>query len=123
LEALDDPDPFPSWLTPQDLDYFVANFEAGGFRGPLNRYRNQERDFINLPAIGTRPITQPSCFIAGAKDIVRHFVPGHDLYENAAANCTDLRVRRIIDGAGHWVQQEAPRDVNVSLLAFLATLG
>ena len=123
LEALADPKPFPSWLTPEDLDYFTANFEAGGFRGPLNRYRNQDRDFENLPEMGARPVTQPSCFIAGSKDIVRRFVPDHDLYDNVAMNCADLRFSRIIDGAGHWVQQEAPRDTTAALLEFLTSLA
>ena len=122
LGALTNPQSFPSWLTSEDLDYFTANFEAGGFRGPINRYRNQERDFVNLPDMGARPVAQPSCFIAGAKDIVRRFVPGHDLYDDVAVNCTDLRFARIIDGAGHWVQQEAPRDVTAALLEFLASL-
>jgi pimeloyl-ACP methyl ester carboxylesterase len=123
LEGLPDPKTLPAWLTPQDLDYFVASFETGGFRGPINRYRNQERDFTNLPEMGIRPVVQPSCFIAGSKDLVRHFVPGYDLYADVAANCTDLRFSRIIDGAGHWVQQEAPREVTTALLDFLASLG
>jgi pimeloyl-ACP methyl ester carboxylesterase len=49
LERLIDPDVFPSWLTLGDIDYFVTNFEAGGFLGPTNRYRNQDRDFENFP--------------------------------------------------------------------------
>ena len=123
LEALANPQSFPLWLTPEDLDYFTANFEASGFRGPINRYRNQERDFVNLPDMGVRPVAQPSCFIAGGKDIVRRFVPDHDLYEDVAMNCTDLRFSTIIDGAGHWVQQEAPREVNAALFQFLASLA
>jgi pimeloyl-ACP methyl ester carboxylesterase len=123
LESLTDPHQFTSWLTPEDLDYFVSNFEAGGFRGPINRYRNQERDFVVLPEMGVRPVLQPSCFIAGSKDIVRHFVPDYDLYEDVAVNCTDFRFSTIIDGAGHWVQQEAPREVNAALLEFLASLA
>jgi len=54
LEGLPDPKGLPAWLTSEDLDYFVAGFEAGGFRGPINRYRNQERDFANLPEMGIR---------------------------------------------------------------------
>ena len=123
LEAFIDPDPFPAWLTRQDLDYLVVNFEAGGFRGPINRYRNHERDFAELPEMGASPVAQPSCFIAGANDIVRRFVPNVDLYENVGEHCTDLRFSRIIDGAGHWVQQEAPEQVNAALLEFLATLA
>ena len=60
--------------------------------------------------------------MAGSKDLVRHFVPGYDLYADVATNCTDLRFTRIIDGAGHWVQQEAPDEVTAALLEFLASL-
>jgi pimeloyl-ACP methyl ester carboxylesterase len=122
LERLPDPEALPAWLTPEDLDYVVSNFEAGGFRGPLNRYRNQERDFANLPEMGVRPVAQPSCFIAGSKDLVRQFVPGYDLYADVGMSCTDLRFSRIIEGAGHWVQQEAPREVTTAMLEFLASL-
>ena len=59
----------------------------------------------------------------GSKDIVRRFAPDYDLYEDVAVNCTDLRFSTIIDGAGHWVQQEAPREVNAALLEFLASLA
>ncbi len=122
LEAFTDPSPFPAWMTEQDLDYFVDNFEAGGFRGPINRYRNQETDFDALPKMGVAPVEQPSCFIAGSKDVVRRFVPNFDAYDDIAGNCSDLRFTKIIAGAGHWVQQEAPGEVNAALLEFLASL-
>ena len=70
----------------------------------------------------SRTITQPACFIAGARDAVRHFIPGSDLYAQPGAACEDLRGSTIIDGAGHWVQQEAPEATNDALLAFLKTL-
>ena len=122
LDSMVDPDPFPDWMTVADLDYFVAAFEAGGFRGPVNRYRNQTRDFEALPQMGVPPIVQPSCFIAGEKDLVRRFVPGRDAYEAVENNCVDFCFARIIPGAGHWVQQEAPDAVNKALLEFLAGL-
>ena len=122
LDGMTDPDPFPSWMTPSDLDYFVENFEASGFRGPVNRYRCQDRDFANLPEMGIAPVHQPSAFIAGSKDVVRHFVPGRDGFAAVDQLCLDLRVNRIIEGPGHWVQQEAPDQVNEALLEFLATL-
>ncbi len=122
LAPMVDPDPFPAWLTARDLDYFVENFTAGGFRGPIDRYRNQDRDFAMLPEMGTVPVHQPSCFIGGEKDIVRRFVPGHDSYADVTGLCTDMRSARIIDGAGHWVQQEAPGPVNDALLSFLSGL-
>jgi pimeloyl-ACP methyl ester carboxylesterase len=123
LDAFDDPDPFPPWLSDTDLDYFIENFEAGGFRGPINRYRNQERDFNNLPEMGVKVVEQPSCLIAGSKDVVRFFVPNVDAYENVADQCADFRFKKIIEGAGHWVQQEAPEDVNKALVEFLEGLS
>ena len=56
-------------------------------------------------------------------DVVRHIVPDHDLYEDVAVNCADFRFSAIIDGAGHWVQQETPEEVTVHLMKFLASLG
>ena len=122
LGPLIDPEPFPAWLTPDDLEYFTESFSTGGFRGPINRYRNQDRDFDMLPEMATGLIRQPSCFIAGSRDAVRQFVAGCDLYEDVGRHCTDLRFSRIIEGAGHWVQQEAPDQVTDALLEFLSSL-
>jgi pimeloyl-ACP methyl ester carboxylesterase len=46
-----------------------------------------------------------------------------DLYADPGDNCTDLRVVSVIEGAGHWVQQEAPEEVNEALLRFLNGLS
>ena len=67
-------------------------------------------------------VDQPSCFIAGALDPVRAMVPGSDTYADPGAACTDFRGATIIDGIGHWVQQEAPEPVNAALDAFLDSL-
>jgi pimeloyl-ACP methyl ester carboxylesterase len=112
----------PQWLTEEDLDYYVAEFEASGFRGPLNRYRNQQRDWENLPALGGARITRPACFVAGSRDGVLRFVPNVDLVENMKRWVDDLRICEIIEGAGHWIQQERPREVNALLRKFLASL-
>ena len=120
LEGLINPDPFPDWLTTEDLDYYVQAFTQSGFRGPLNRYRAQQRDWEILPQLSHLTITPPSYFIAGALDPVRHFMPGVDLYKNPEAHCTDFRGKTIIDGKGHWIQQEAPKQVNRALLSFLS---
>ncbi len=123
LDTLVDPDPFPGWLDARDLAYYTENFRNSGFRGPINRYRNQQRDFERLPEMGVAPVRQPACFIGGTKDVVRFFVPERDGHANPGQLCPDMRVSRMIDGAGHWVQQEAPEAVNAALLEFLSTLG
>jgi pimeloyl-ACP methyl ester carboxylesterase len=122
LDGLVDPQPFPAWLTDADLDVCVRAFQAGGFRGPLNRYRAQVIDFDDLADQKGKPVTQPACFIGGERDAVRHFIPGLDLYSVAGAACTDFRGTTIVPGAGHWVQQEAPEATNAALEAFLKGL-
>ena len=54
--------------------------------------------------------------------MVRRFVPGRDAYSHIDQNCSDFRFSRLIPGAGHWVQQEAPVAVNEALLEFFAGL-
>jgi pimeloyl-ACP methyl ester carboxylesterase len=122
LDGMVDPQPFPDWLSAEDLAVYVEAFEAGGFRGPLNRYRAQEIDFTDLADYAGKPVTQPACFIGGERDAVRHFIPGGDLYADPGAACADFRGKTIVPRAGHWVQQEAPAAVNAALEAFLADL-
>jgi pimeloyl-ACP methyl ester carboxylesterase len=122
LQGLTDPQPFPGWLSEQDLQFYVHAFQAGGFRGPFNRYRAQNIDFNELSEFVGRPLSHPSCFIGGERDMVRAFIPGIDLYEDPGAACTDFRGSTILPDVGHWVQQEAPADTNAALERFLATL-
>jgi len=122
LDDLPDPPVLPKWLTEQDIDYYVAQFRKNGFRGPLNRYRNQQRDWEQLTALSDARIIRPACFIAGRRDGVLKFIPNFDLVENMKRWMDDLRVCEIIDGAGHWIQQERPEEVTKLLLGFLETL-
>jgi len=122
LDRLVDPAQFPSWLTDADLDYYVSQFHDSGFRGPLNRYRNSERDFADLAAVNGQPIAQPSAFLAGSLEPVLGMIPGVDMVERMRAQCADLRQVKIMEGAGHWLQQERPAEVNAALLEFLGTL-
>lgn len=122
LDDLPDPHPLPAWLTEADLDYYAAQFERTGFRGSLNRYRNQQRDWERLRALAGARISMPACFIAGSRDKVLRFVPKVDLIEHMKRWVDDLRICRLIDGAGHWIQQERPAEVNSLLLEFLRGL-
>jgi pimeloyl-ACP methyl ester carboxylesterase len=123
LDGLPDPNPFPDWLTEADLDYYVEQFTQSGFRGPLNRYRTAELDYMQQAEIAGRRIEQPAAFIAGSLDPVLAFLPGVDLVEMMRKHVADLRLVRIVDGAGHWIQQERPAEVNAALLEWLGGLG
>ncbi|MGH9114239.1 MAG: alpha/beta fold hydrolase, partial [Acidimicrobiales bacterium] len=61
-------DKLPAWLTEEDLDFYVEEFERTGFRGPLHRYRNVDRDWEDLQPWSGMPITVPSLFIGGERD-------------------------------------------------------
>ena len=122
LDHLIDPDPLPAWLSAEDVAYYAGEFARSGFRGGLNRYRNQERDHANLPELSQLKITQPALFIAGTRDAVLSFVPGIHLPDLMDPWYLDLRGKIMIEGAGHWVQQERPAEVNAALLAFLRAL-
>jgi pimeloyl-ACP methyl ester carboxylesterase len=119
LDGMIDPQSFPDWMSDKDLEVYVDAFRAGGFRGPLNRYRAQNIDVEELADVAGKPVTQPSFFVAGARDAVRAFIPGMDLYENPGMACTDFRGSVILPGVGHWVQQEAPTETNAALEGFL----
>jgi pimeloyl-ACP methyl ester carboxylesterase len=122
LDGLADPDPFPAWLSRADEDYFVAEFERSGFRGPLNRYRNHERDFLWQQQFKGRTITQPALFIGGERDLVLRMLPGVDMMARMAAHLPELRGAHVLPGIGHWTQQEAPAAVNSLLLDWLQRL-
>lgn len=119
LGDLTDPDPFPGWLAPDELDYYVTSFERSGFTGALNRYRATDLDFEQLAPLAAHRIAQPTMFIAGSRDPSRYMFPGHDLYADPLARCDDPRGVHIIEGPGHWIQQEAVEEFNRLLLPFL----
>jgi pimeloyl-ACP methyl ester carboxylesterase len=123
LEGMVDPDPFPAWLTEQELDYYVGEFREGGFRGPINRYRNHERDFEWLQGFKGRKLEQPSLLIGGDRDPAfngfgRIADPGAMMREHA----TNLQGVHVLAGCGHWTQQERPAEVNAILIPWLKGL-
>lgn len=119
LEGMAAPDRLPAWMNADDLAMYNDAFERGGWRGPLNRYRAQNLDFADRADVKGRHIPQPATFIAGTLDPVRSFLPGTDLYASAGAACDDFRGTTLVEGAGHWVQQEAPDAVNAALSEFV----
>ena len=109
----------PDWLSESDIATFVDAYRTSGFRGGLNWYRNLDRNWdLTAPWHGAQ-IHQPSLFIAGSKDSVITGLIGAKRVTELERVLPNLRQRLIIDGAGHWVQQERPAEVNAALIAFL----
>jgi len=106
----------PDWLGEDELAVYVDAFERTGFTGGLNWYRNIDRNWELSEPFANRRIEQPAMFLTGERDPVRNFMPA----EAMRGWVTDMRAEHVIDGAGHWVQQERPDEVNAALLEFLA---
>jgi pimeloyl-ACP methyl ester carboxylesterase len=116
-----EPPPLPwSWLTEADFERYVDAFTASGYFGPVSYYRNLDANFALLDGKGPEQATMPTYFVAGSKDVVLVMDPGG--VERMSQTLPNFKGATIIDGAGHWVQQEAPAETNAALLAFLATL-
>jgi pimeloyl-ACP methyl ester carboxylesterase len=123
LDGLPDPDPFPAWLTDADLDYYVGEFQASGFFGPLSRYRNHTRDWQYLQPFKDRKIEPPSFFIAGDKDgAFTAFGMAQDPIGTLRQHAPNLEGAHVLPGCGHWTQQERPEEVNALLIPWLSSL-
>lgn len=118
LDTLPRPEVLPPWLKEEDLAVYVHEFRRTGYRGGLNWYRNLDRDRELLGFLAGAKIQQPSIFIAGEEDaVISMYRPA---FQNLEENMPVLKKKILIPGAGHWVQQEKPEDVNSLLLEFLA---
>lgn len=121
FDGVTGPDMPRNWLSNEDLAYYTAQFEQSGFRGPMNRYRNFARDSAYLNSQGKTLIVQPSLYISGTKDMVNNMYPNGPV----AAMAPFLKGKnksQLLDGCGHWTQQERATEVNDILLEWITSL-
>ena len=110
----------PAWLGEPELDVYAAEFERTGLTAALNRYRNMDRDWEDLMAYDSAPIPQPSLFLGGSLDASTTWLS--DAIAAYPTTLPGLRGSHILEGCGHWIQQERPAEVNEHLLNWLADL-
>jgi pimeloyl-ACP methyl ester carboxylesterase len=120
VESWPRPERLPAWLTEDDIATYVREFSAGGFTGPLNWYRNIDRNWALTAAWADAPITMPALLLAGDRDPVIAAFDIKRLRASMRAHIRDLRGFELILGAGHWLQQERPAEVNAALTDFAA---
>lgn len=112
----------PDWISEAELAEFITAYRASGFRGGLNWYRNIDRNWdLTAPWHGAQ-IHQPSLFIAGNEDSVIKGLIGAKRVHDMERVLPNLKQKLLIEGAGHWIQQERPDEVNAALIAFLASV-
>jgi pimeloyl-ACP methyl ester carboxylesterase len=109
------------WLPDGELSFYAAEYERTGFQGGLQWYRCGTTGAFDaeLQTWSGRTIDVPSAFISGRQDWGTYQRPGiFDAMRTRA--CTRMRLCELIDGAGHWVQQEQGAEVSRLLLQFLS---
>jgi len=110
----------PAWLQEHEIATFIAEYQRTGFRGGLNLYRNLDRNWeLTAPWHGAQ-IRQPALFIAGTRDPVVAGQAGQVALDHMIRAVPNVH-KVMIEGAGHWIQQERPQQVNAALLEFLAS--
>jgi pimeloyl-ACP methyl ester carboxylesterase len=113
------PRTLPVWISEAEFAVFVESYSRTGFRGGLNWYRNIDRNWeLTAPWQGTL-IHQPTLFVAGTLDPFIGGPFGHAAMKQLPEIVPGLRRQALIEGAGHWIQQERPDAVNEALIGFL----
>ena len=108
------------WLPEDELSVYSAEFDRTGFQGGLQWYRcrTSGKYHAELEVFSGRTIDVPACFIAGRSDWGVYQKPG-DFEKMQSSACTQMVGCHLIEGAGHWVQQEKPEAVSKLLIRFL----
>ena len=120
LDSMIQPSQLPPWLTAADLEFYVDALTSSGFRGGLNWYRNIDAlPGILAPFVG-RTLEQPVLYVYGEYDLIAGNTP--DALEAMCNELPNLKKLVKVQGAGHWVQQERPEQVNAELINFLQGL-
>jgi len=122
LPAPGTPMPLPGWLNEADIDFYADEFRRSGFRGPLNYYRNVDRNWELLAAFADVKVTVPALYVAGDHDMVLA-APGIAEYlKNLKQVVPELRGIQMLPGCGHWTQQERPGEVSAAIIDFARSL-
>jgi len=109
-----------AWLTDRELGVYATEYARTGFQGPLQGYRCRMDGSLarDLGRFAGRRIEGPALFVAGRRDWGPFQAPGA-LERMGTRACADFLGCHVVEGAGHWVQQEQPQAVSDLLLAFL----
>src|SRR5712691_1488981 len=112
------------WLTEAEVEVYATEYGRTGFTGALQGYRvrrgSNPKSLAELLTFSGRTIDVPSMFIAGKSDWGVYQTPGAAEKMQTSA-CTHMVGFHLLDGAGHWVQQEQPEQVSTLLVEFLRT--
>jgi pimeloyl-ACP methyl ester carboxylesterase len=116
------PATLPAWLSEADIDFYAAEFKRSGFRGPLNYYRNVDRNWELMTTFTGVKVTVPALYVAGDRDMVVSFPGTAELLANLKQFVPALRDIQMLPGCGHWTQQERAGEVSAAIIDFVRGL-
>jgi len=117
------PSTLPKWYSGNDIDMLAGEYAARGFAGPLNWYRNIDRNWELLaPWHGAR-ITPPALYLVGDRDTVHGFLPVPGSLKALREFAPQARDLVQVRDCGHWTQQEQPTVVSDALVDFAKSLA
>lgn len=119
IDRLGEPLETIPWFTAEDLEYYVKEYSRAGFHGGINYYRNIDKNWEIMAPYADQAIEIPTLFMAGDKDFVIGRATREDLLASMKKGVPNLKDVVILPGIGHWIQQEAPEQVNKAILGFL----
>lgn len=122
LASLELPERMPQWLNEQDLDHWTAEFGRTGFAGGLNWYRNIDSNWELMAPWQGAKVTPPALYVVGDRDVVYNFPGLRQASTDLHKVVPNLTRAIVLEGCGHWTQQERPAEVNNALLEFLEGL-
>lgn len=118
IDRIPDPGGLPDWISKDEFEHYVDEFSRNGFTAPLNWYRCFDRNWELTEETPAATIAVPALFVGGGADPTLAYTPRHRVREVVSGEYREVMVA----GAGHWLQQERPREVNQILLDFLSRL-
>jgi pimeloyl-ACP methyl ester carboxylesterase len=118
--ALNDPSSLPTWITDSDIAVYVDEYKRSGFSGPLAWWRNIDRSWELLAPFTGMMVSVPALYMAGKRDFIvkafGQFIPAQ------YAMVPKLRPAIMLEGCGHWTQQERPQEINAAMIDFLRSV-
>ncbi len=112
------PDALPAWLTEHDVDVYTEGLTRSGLFGPVSFYRNLDANWQRSKDLPASLYDMPTGFLTGSLDPVVFMQPG--AVDTMTELLPDFRGGTVVEGAGHWIQQERPAETNAALMEFLA---
>lgn len=120
LDTVVDPGSVPTWMGEAEFAQYVTDYMRNGFAGPVNWYRNLDKNWELMAKFEGAKVMQPAIFIVGEQDPIRAQTRRN--YERLPDTVPNLKQSVILDNCGHWTQQEKPEEVSRLLAGFLKNL-